>query len=226
MKTITAIIAKVLLGGLLCFALHAQPVVTISTASPVYPGAVLNVAATLSGSAGQNIDGIGFTLPAGFSVPSMGPASVAASKTLWNGSANGNQLLIGYTGAPPPAVPVITNVAYGDGALLTFSYTVPATAAIGSPLSLSLTNLSAVNPSGSAVPITIAPLTATVSYAATCLAAINGNVASYLSAPSIALLGQIVAELGSGERRGNVQVGPRRPKRHLSSRVKGVTAAA
>ncbi len=196
--------AKAILGAaFLCSLLQAQTI-TLSTASPVYPGATINLTASLSGSAGKNIDGLGFTLPAGSISPVAAAASTAATKTLWS-SANGNLLLIGFTNPAPPSQPVITNAAYADGPVATFAYAVPATAIVGAPLSLSLTNLAAVNPTGTAVPLSGVPFTANVAFAPNCLTAITANVSSYLANPSITILGQIVSELVSANGTGVCQ---------------------
>lgn len=174
---------------------------TLSGVGQAYPGATLAMTVTLSGSSGQSIDGIGFTLPAGFSAPVLGAASTTATKTLWS-STGGTVLLIGDTSATPP---VITNAIYGDGAILTFAYTVPASAVIGSPLSVSIGSPMGATPAGLNVAMTTTPFTATVGYAPTCLTAISANVTAYLATPTIALLGKIVAELASAAATGTCQ---------------------
>ena len=176
----------------------AQPSLTLSTASVVYPGATLNVTASLTGSGGQNISGIGLTLPPGATAPVPGAASTAAAKTIWSSAAN--LLLIGFTNATPP---VASNQAYADGAVMSFSYTVPPGAALGSPLSLALTGVLAASKTGTTVALTSAPLALTVGTNPTCFSSISANVAAYLAAPSIALMGQIVTELAAANGTGN-----------------------
>ena len=189
---------------LLCTVLSsAQTALTLASTSTVYPGSVMSFTVALSGSAGQNISGLGFTLPANSTGAALGTASTAAGKTLWSATApNLTQLLIGITNATPA---VLTNTAYGDGAVLTFSYTVPATATVGSLLSLSLSAPAAASSAGLNVPVTSPTFTATVGYQSTCLTAITGNVAGYLATPTITLLDKILTELVAANGTGTCQ---------------------
>lgn len=194
---------SILFFGFSSLLLSAQPVLTLTTNSAAFPGSVMSFSIALSGSSGNNISGLGFALPAGSSAPVLGAASTTATKTLWSATApNETQLLIGITNATPA---VLTNTAYADGAVLTFSYTVPSTATVGSVLSLALASPAAASAAGLNVAVTSPTFTATVGYQSTCLAAITANVTSYLATPTIALLDKLLTELVAANSTGTCQ---------------------
>lgn len=174
-------------------ALIAQPVtITHTTSGSAFPGAAIIVTANLSGSSGLNIAGIGATLPAGATSPALGAASTTASKTLW--SSGLNLLLIGDTNPPAGTTATFNATPYADGALLSFTYTIPTTATVGSQISIGLPTVLSANTSGNAVVTTVTPTSVTV-VTNPCMSAISSNVSTYLLTPTISTLGQIVTEL-------------------------------
>ena len=177
---------KLTLVFLMAAVLYAQPQVTLSTSSPVYPNSTIAVAATLSGSAGANLDAIGLGLPSGSSLPVVGAASTAAGKMLYS---NGNTVVL----LPPVATPNINT--YADGVVASFTYTVPA-APPGTVVPLSLTALG-VMVGGSPVAIATPTINLTISVTAGCSAKIQADIAQYLAAPSVALLGQTVLDMAA-----------------------------
>jgi len=176
-----------------CLAADAQPKLTLSTTSLAYPGANIMVSATLSGSSGLNISGIGFTAPS-VSGLALGTASTAAGMSLYQSGAGPiNALLIGY--ANPSTGPVIGTAVYTDGVVATFNYTIPSTAAIGSTISLSLVSPLAASSAGTAVALTVVPVALNVGLSAACLLDINTAINTYLSGPTQSVLNTLTADL-------------------------------
>lgn len=171
----------------------AQTSLTLSTSTPIYPGSALNMVVTLAGSAGQNIAGFEFGLPAGSTSIAVGAASTAATKTAWD--AGTTLLLTGLTNPAAPAVPLVSNLTYADGIVLTFSYPVAASTAPGTQLAFSLSAPLAANLAGSAVTVMSPTFTALVGVNPTCISAIETSIAAFLAAPTIAGLTHIQAEL-------------------------------
>jgi len=183
--------ALVLAGAV--FALSAQtipPALTLTTSSPVYPGATLSVNVGLTGSGASNIAAFGFTLPAASTAPTVGVASTAAGKAVYSNAAN--VLLVSPVTAP-------NSTAYADGPVASFTYTVPLTATFGSTVSLALTNPLAASSTGNAVVVTSAPLVATVAMSPVCVQDIVAATTAYLSSPTQAALNLIVTDLAAGQ---------------------------
>jgi hypothetical protein len=163
----------------------AQPQLTVSTSSPVYPGATLNVTVTLSGSAGSNISAIGFALPGGSAALT---SSVSGKFAFTNGN---NALLVGFNNGTG------NDTAYSDGPVATFTYTVPTASPAGIGLIVALASPLASNTSGGVVTISSQAFSGIVGLSSTCVNAIQSAITSYLAAPSQTLLGQITADLST-----------------------------
>jgi hypothetical protein len=181
------------------FGAKAAPVLSVSlagTSQLVYPGAVLNMQITLSGSTGLNMAGLGFSSWTPVSNLAAGTASVTAQKTLWTGT-NG-VLLTGLTAGTGSSSQTASNLAFADGQILTFSYTVPATQTVGSTLSIAIpTPVFAVDTGGLAMAVTVTPLTLPVVINPVCFTTANADVQAFLAAPGTNLLGQLVVYLAS-----------------------------
>jgi hypothetical protein len=177
------------------FGAQAAPVLSVSTVGTqaAYPGATLNMQISLSGSTGLNMAGLGFSSWTPVSNLAAGTASVTAQKTLWTTSSG--ILLTGFTSTSPQAV---SNLPFVDGQILTFSYTVPTTQAVGSTLSIAIpTPVFAVDTGGLAIAVTVTPLTLPVVINPVCLTTANADVQAFLAAPGTNLLGQLVVYLAS-----------------------------
>ena len=174
-----------------------------STTSTAYPGATVMVTVSASGFTGNNVAAVGFTAPAGASGMTNGAASVAASLTMYTSNSPMNALFVGMTNLG--ALGVITTGTYTDGVVSSYDYVVPATAALGSTVTLALTNPMAVTLLGAAVPLTANSLTLTVGISASCLTAIDANINGWLSTTSQTLMGKIEGELQSAHSTGTCQ---------------------
>jgi hypothetical protein len=176
----------------------AVPVLTVSGVGPqvAYPGAVLNLQVVLSNSVGWNIAGLGLSSWSQATGTAAGSASVTAQKTLW--CATAGCLLTGLTNPPAGTTPVVSNSAYADGQVLTLTYGVLPQQSVGSTLTIAIpTPVFAVDTSGNAVSVSVAPLSLPVTLNPACVATANADVQAFLAAPSQMLLGQLEAYLGT-----------------------------
>jgi len=186
-----------LLFGSLAF---GQPVLTMSTTGQGFPGATLQIALTLSGSANTLLAGIGLTAPGGVSHFTIGPASVAATKSIFPaGTGPTNLVLVGFK---PPAT--VSNTPFSDGVILTFNYYVPTTATLGSQVNLNLRNVFGASTAGNSVTLT-APTLSIPLVSAACAAVIQTAISAYNTSPSQAGMNTIQQELQLAQTSGTCQ---------------------
>jgi hypothetical protein len=163
-----------------------------------YPGATLSLQVNLSNSSGANLQAIGITGWTGASAAAAGTASTAAAKALW--SQGSTYLLVGFPN-PPGVTSMPTNTALSDGQLLTFSYLVPPTQAVGSNLTVSVPttvfagSVFGSDPTGASIPMAVAPLSLPVVANPTCIATIKTDIGNFLAAPSQVLEAKIETDL-------------------------------
>jgi len=183
---------------LLAVSMQAQ-VLTSFTSDPALPGSTVQITVTLNGSTGKNIQAFGVGLGSGGPAVS-GAGSIAAGKTMW---ANGSTLLfLGVTTATPP---IYSATPYGDGVIFSYPFTIPATAKVGSAITVPANTITAVNGAGTVIPTTNSTLILTVGISASCLTVINNNIQSYLANPSAPLVGTLVLEISTAMNTGTCQ---------------------
>jgi hypothetical protein len=130
------------------FLLAQSPALTLTGPVSATAGSSVNLSLALSNSAGQGVTALEYTVtpPSGLtlSVATPGAASTAATKTLYCAPGNATCIALGWTGGTTPTV---TNTAYSDGVVSTFTLTVPASTAPGT-VSVPLSNLAGITTAG------------------------------------------------------------------------------
>lgn len=155
-----------------------------------YPGATIQMAMVLGGSAGFNIAALQMTYWPGVNGLAAGVASTVAQKSLNCNATTAICLLIGDNGT------TLSNATYADGQVLTFSYTIPSTAAIGSTITAGIPAPTfASSNTGATVAVTLVPLTLTVVLNPACISTLGTMLSAFETAPTQTGLNAIEAKL-------------------------------
>lgn len=171
--------------ALLAVAAFAQPRIITTGPAAAHPGDTITITIGVDQTAGSGLSAAQWSLPLAVTVPQSQP-SVQTNKAVICSSAT--CIVIGC--APPPVAGVFQSgttfntTALTDGPLQQLSYSVPTSATIGSVITLSASAPFGADKDGLATPLTVAPLSITITQSPTDL---NGDGKTDLVDANLAL---------------------------------------